>query len=142
MSLAFLHASELDVRWRDLDAYDHVNNSVFLSLIEEARIRWFETLPGPWRNPQAEPVLARTEVNYRLPIRYPARVRIELLLERMGRTSLGVAHRILDAQSGLLYSDGLAVLVWVSPEHGRPVNLPEPIQAAIAAVQTSITPDR
>ena len=130
-TLAPLFETEMDVRWRDLDAYDHVNNSVFLTLIEEARIRWFETLPGPWRSLEAEPVLARTEVNYRSPIRHPARVRVLLRLQRVGRSSLTLSHELVDASTAQLYSDGLAVLVWVSPEHGRPVDLPAAVRGAV-----------
>ena len=130
-----LFCTELALRWRDLDAYDHVNNSVFLSLLEEARIRWFATLPAPWRTPEAEPVLARAEVNYRLPIRYPATVRVELQVARVGRSSLALGHVLSDAQSGLLYSDGATVLVWVAPQGGHSVPLPEVIRhAALAAV--------
>src|SRR3546814_7596641 len=32
------------LRWRDLDAFNHVNNSTFMTYLEEARIRWFESL--------------------------------------------------------------------------------------------------
>ncbi|MEO6154933.1 MAG: thioesterase family protein, partial [Thermomonas sp.] len=40
-TVLFQHA--LEPRWRDLDAFGHVNNSNFLTYLEEARIRWFET---------------------------------------------------------------------------------------------------
>lgn len=129
-----LYVVELDIRWRDLDAYDHVNNSVFLSLTEEARIGWFRSFPGAWRTAEFEPVLVRTEVNYRHPIRHPARVRVELFLERLGRSSLSVVHRISDAaQPETLYSDGLAVIVWVSPADGRPVTVPDSVRQAVGA---------
>lgn len=127
-----LFRTDLALRWRDLDAYDHVNNSVFLSLLEEARIRWFASLPGPWRTSEAEPVLARSEVNYRLPIRYPATVRVELRVARVGRSSLTLAHALSDAGSGVLYSDGTTVLVWVAPLDGRSVPLPEVIRKAVS----------
>ena len=48
----------IPVRWRDLDAYNHVNNSLFLSFLEEARIQWFESFPAPWRCADYEPILA------------------------------------------------------------------------------------
>jgi acyl-CoA thioester hydrolase len=126
-----LFECNLAIRWRDLDAYDHVNNSVFLTLLEEARIRWFATLPGAWRDAQAEPVLARSEMNYRMPIPYPAGVRVELGLQRIGRSSLGLAHRMSDSSSGALYADGNSVLVWVSPSDGRPIPLPASITSAL-----------
>lgn len=123
---------EIPIRWRDLDAYDHVNNSVFLTLLEETRIQWFSSLPGPWRDARAEPVLARVEVNYRRPIRYPATVRVQLALQRIGRSSLALAHQLHDTASDELYADGSTVMVWVSPGDGRSVELPHSVRAALS----------
>jgi acyl-CoA thioester hydrolase len=122
------------LRWRDLDAYNHVNNSVFLTFLEEARIQWFDSLGSPWRNTEFEPILAATTINFRRPIQYPETLRIRLITERIGRTSLTLGQRILAAgDDSVLYSDGHAVLVWVSPVDGRPVPLPEVVRHAAGA---------
>jgi acyl-CoA thioester hydrolase len=126
-----LFSRDIAIRWRDLDAYDHVNNSEFLSLLEEARIQWFNSLPGAWRDARAEPVLARVEMNYRRSIRYPATVRVELGVLKIGRSSLGLGHQLSDAQTGTVYADGSSVLVWVSPGDGRPVELPSTVRGAL-----------
>jgi len=122
--------TQMALRWRDLDAYNHVNNSVFLTFIEEARIKWFGSLAGPWRDDSSEPVVARTEVNYRMPIKYPATLKIRLLAGRIGNASLTIAHEIDDLDTGARYSDGNTVLVWVSPASGTPVSLPSMIRQA------------
>ncbi len=124
----------IPVRWRDLDAYNHVNNSLFLSFLEEARIQWFEGLPGPWRSADHEPLLAAATINFRRPILYPESVRVCLSVERVGRSSLTVGHRMTSAgDDEVLYSDGNTVLVWVSPADGRPVPLPEVVRRVVAA---------
>ena len=38
----------IELRWRDLDAFNHVNNSNFMTYLEEARIRWFDSLGEDW----------------------------------------------------------------------------------------------
>jgi acyl-CoA thioester hydrolase len=120
----------LPVRWRDLDAFSHVNNSTFLTYIEEARLQWFQSLPGPWLSEDAAPVLAATHVNYRRPIEWPADLAVELYAERVGNTSLTVAHRILRADDEtVLYSDGHSVLVWIDRQ-GRPAPLPAAVRTA------------
>ena len=43
-----LYRASIAVRWRDLDSYQHVNNSVYLTYLEETRLQWFDALPGPW----------------------------------------------------------------------------------------------
>ena len=40
----------MPVRWRDLDAFNHVNNASYLGYIEEARVAWFKTLSESWVN--------------------------------------------------------------------------------------------
>ena len=56
----------VDVRYRDLDTFNHVNNAVYLTYFEQARVRYFRSLG--WRSNDASVVVARSEVNYRKPI--------------------------------------------------------------------------
>ena len=53
-----LAAIPLHVRWRDLDAFNHVNNSSYLTFLEEARLQWLRTVPGEWFTEHAMPVMA------------------------------------------------------------------------------------
>ncbi|MCE5232199.1 MAG: thioesterase family protein [Mizugakiibacter sp.] len=126
-----LIAAPIAVRWRDLDAFNHVNNSTFLTYLEEARLQWLRQVPGPWFDAHAMPLQAACEVNYRRPIEWPAQIVVELACERLGNSSLTLAHRILDAADpARLYSDGRVVMVWVDPETGKPVPLPAAIRTA------------
>jgi acyl-CoA thioester hydrolase len=52
----------IPIRWRDVDAYGHVNNAVFLNYLEEARDRLVESLFGAkaW-----DFVIARVAIDYR-----------------------------------------------------------------------------
>jgi acyl-CoA thioester hydrolase len=121
----------MPVRWRDLDAFSHVNNSTFLTYIEEARLQWFQSLPGPWLSEDSAPVLAATHVNYRRPIEWPCELVVELFAERVGNTSLTVAHRILAAgDPSVLYSDGTSVLVWIDRLGGKAAPLPDAVRRA------------
>jgi acyl-CoA thioester hydrolase len=121
----------LELRWRDLDALDHVNNAAFLTFLEEARLRWFERLDGPWCNAAWMPVLAAVHVNYRAQLGWPARIVVRLYCERVGNASLTIAHRIVDAADPeKVYSDGNSVLVWVNPADGKSVPLPDVVRRA------------
>ncbi len=121
----------IGVRWRDLDAFNHVNNSTFLTYLEEARLVWLSKIRGPWFSETYLPVLAASEVNYRAPINWPGQVVVELYCERLGKSSLTLAHRVVDAQQpDRLYSDGRTVMVWTEPASGRAIPLPEAIRDA------------
>ena len=123
----------LSVRWRDLDAFNHVNNSKFLSYLEEARLRWMMTLPGEWIDDNVAPVVAAAHVNYRRPIEWPNEIVVELFVERLGSTSLTIGHRIISAQAAdVLYADGNVVMVWIDKQGGQAAALPDVVRKACA----------
>ena len=123
-----LFAMPLALRWRDLDAFNHVNNANFLTYLEEARIRWFETLEHAWVNDVMAPLLAAVQINYRMPIPYPADVVVELYADRVGNTSATIGHRIVSSDRSTLYADGHVVMVWIDRASGRPIPLPEDVR--------------
>jgi acyl-CoA thioester hydrolase len=132
-SNASLFVASIGVRWRDLDAFNHVNNSNYLTYLEEARLQWLSHVPGPWFDDHAMPVMAASQVNYRRPIAWPAQLQVQLFCERAGHSSMTIAHRMIDAEhADQLYCDGHVVMVWMDPASGKPVPLPEAIRAAIA----------
>jgi len=119
------------MRWRDLDAFNHANNSTFLTYIEEARLQWFTQVGSGWISERVTPVLAAIQVNYRRQLSWPANLVVELYCERIGNTSVTLAHRIVDgSERSTIYSDGQSVLVWIDTASGKSVALPETIRSA------------
>ncbi|MHB1056264.1 MAG: acyl-CoA thioesterase [Rhodanobacter sp.] len=128
-----LFVASLGVRWRDLDAFNHVNNSNFLTYLEEARLQWLQHVRD-WFSEDAMPVLAASELQYRRPIPWPASLHIELRCTRLGTSSMTVSHRIVDAgDASCLYCDGHVVMVWMNPVTGKAMPLPATIRAAARA---------
>ena len=125
-----LFVATISVRWRDLDAFNHVNNSNYLTYLEEARLQWLQHVRD-WFSEQAMPVLAASNLHYRHPIAWPATLHIELRCTRLGGSSITLAHRIIDADdANCLYSDGDVVMVWMNPATGKSTALPGSIRAA------------
>ena len=123
----------ISVRWGDMDAFDHVNNATFATYVEEARLRWFETVEGEWRNDEISPILAAQHFNYRVPIRWPAEVKVQLFLARVGNSSFTVGFRIVDRDDpSRLYADGDNVLVWTARATGKSTPLPDCVRRALA----------
>ncbi|HVU81271.1 MAG TPA: thioesterase family protein [Rhodanobacteraceae bacterium] len=121
----------LHVRWRDLDAFNHVNNSSYLTFLEESRLQWLRTVPGEWFSAHAMPVMAAVELHYRKPIEWPAEIDVLLSCERLGTTSMTIGNRIVDRNDHTcVYADGNVVMVWVDPATGASVPLPEAIRNA------------
>ncbi|KIQ98118.1 histone protein [Lysobacter sp. A03] len=119
------------VRWRDLDAFNHVNNSKYLSYLEEARLHWMMGVPGQGLDDHVAPVVAAAQLNYRRPITWPAEVVVELFVERLGNTSLSIGHRIVDDEDrSIVYCDGNVVMVWIDRDSGRAAELPKNVREA------------
>lgn len=128
---AVLGTIDITVRWRDLDAFQHVNNATFLTYIEEARLQWLQSLPGPWVSDATAPVMAASQLNYRRPIEWPETLRIELFSQRLGNTSVTLGHRIVSARDpAILYSDGHSVLVWIDRRSNKPAAIPAVVRTA------------
>jgi acyl-CoA thioester hydrolase len=123
------------LRWRDMDSYNHVNNSEYLTLCEEARIAWFHSLDGAWRSDIAEPVVARIELDYKRPLSHPNDVIVKLALERLGNSSLSLLHTLtVKALDGaeVLYASGKTVLVWTNPQTGKSTPVPSFVRDSVA----------
>ncbi|HET6602933.1 MAG TPA: thioesterase family protein [Xanthomonadaceae bacterium] len=121
----------LAARWRDLDAFNHVNNASFLTYLEEARLEWLTGLDTPWVDDNLAPILAAAHVNYRRPIGWPEHLVIELYAGRVGNSSLTIAHRIVSQRDpGVLYADGHVVMVWIDRRSARGSALPAGVRAA------------
>lgn len=133
-SKPLLFRTELAVRWRDLDAFNHVNNAMYLRYLEEARLRWLMTLEGPWMDDQVAPVVAQALVNFKRPIAWPEDVIVELFADRVGNTSFTLGHRIASAKdASAIYADGHVVMVWFDKRTGRSAPLPHAVRAALPA---------
>lgn len=133
MTDKLLSSLPLSVRWGDMDSFNHVNNAAFATYLEEARMHWFTSLGPGWIDQRIMPILAAQTINYRIPIEWPAAIAVELRTERIGRTSLTLAFRIVSTASPVRhYADGSHVLVWVDRASGRSVPLPELVRSAAA----------
>lgn len=127
----------MELRWRDLDAFNHVNNSSFLTYLEEARLRWLAEIAGTLSGENGAPVLASALVNYRRQLEWPNQINIELRAGRIGRSSLTIEHRIVaHDDSQVLYCDGHTVMVWIDPATGKSVPLPDALRRASTSENT------
>lgn len=129
-----LLAATLDVRWGDMDAFNHVNNAVYATYVEEARLRWMDTVKGEWNTSDCAPVIAAQSINYRAPLTWPGQIVVELMLERVGNSSLTMGFRIISSESPhRFYADGSTVMVWYDPRTGKSTPLPECVRRAAQA---------
>jgi acyl-CoA thioester hydrolase len=125
-----VHAKRVEIRWRDMDAFQHVNNAVYQTYLEEARDEWFLEILGNGLLLN-DFLLARCAVDYRSPLtQEDGDVDVELRLTRVGTSSITTAERILSARDGRLAAEAEAVLVHCDRETGKSRPLTEEIRVA------------
>src|SRR5688572_25432253 len=90
-------AVRIAVAWGDMDAFQHVNNAVFLRWFETARIEWFERVRFPEEDGKSGPVVRAATVGYELPVTYPDTVTVKVWSEKVGRTSVTLAYEVTSA---------------------------------------------
>jgi acyl-CoA thioester hydrolase len=120
---------EVTVRWRDVDALDHVNHAVFLTYLEEGRDAFYTRTLG------ADPmyVVVRLEVDLRAEVRYPdRRVTVRIEVERVGATSLTTRETIV-TPAGETAAEARVVTVRWDPERHKPVPWTDAERARLTA---------
>ncbi len=129
-----VHSIVLDVRWGDLDALGHLNNTVYFRFMEQARAQWLHEIGHPLRAGTEGVVIITASCTFRRAINYPARVRVDMFCAAPGRSSFPTRYELRDAdEPERLYAEGSATAVWVDhvTEQSRP--LPAAMRAQLPA---------
>jgi acyl-CoA thioester hydrolase len=89
----FVH--QVHMRWSDMDAYAHVNNTSYLSYLEQARVAmFFDRYDGTFSQGT---IIGRHEIDYLHPIVYhPEPLRLELWIEKIGGAKFTVRYEVFD----------------------------------------------
>jgi acyl-CoA thioester hydrolase len=111
------HEKAIEIRWRDMDNFGHVNNAVYLTYLEEARDEWVERVLGEGRG--WDFVLARVEVDFRRELTQDdGTVSARCRLREIGTSSVRTSER-LEKAGGEVSAEAQAVLVARDRETGR-----------------------
>jgi acyl-CoA thioester hydrolase len=126
--------SPIDIRFRDLDALAHVNNVVYLTYVEQARVRYFDALFGNRHDWNKRGVLlARTEINYLQPLFFKEDAKCGIECVAIGNKSLEFHFVIFKMKDGkeIEVASGLNVLVCFDHEGNKSIPVPEEWKIAI-----------
>ena len=127
-----MHEKRIDIRWRDLDAYGHVNQAVYLTFAEEVLDDWFRTKLGRDEGTVWDYVARRTTIDYRGELRLEDRIAVgSAELARLGTTSV-TAKVTLSAPDGRVATELELVVVAIDGKGGAPRPLTEQERAALS----------
>jgi acyl-CoA thioester hydrolase len=127
-----VHEVVIPIRWGDMDAMGHVNNTLYFRYFEIARIEWLHRIGGP-PDPRGQgPVIVNAFCNFIKQLTYPGDVLVRHYVANPGRTSFDVFLTLERTdESGVLYATGGATTVWIDFPREKSVPLPEAVREAI-----------
>jgi acyl-CoA thioester hydrolase len=88
----FAHSEQ--VRFRDLDPMGHVNNAVFLTYIEQARVAFFAEAGAATGLEDMTMIVARVEIDFKAPVRLGQEVEISVRASRFGTKSFDLDYQL------------------------------------------------
>jgi len=143
---------DVEVRVADTDAMGHVNNAMYLTYLEMARVSYYESatgqpLPLGAQGAESGMILADIRVAFRAPAFYGEVLTVETRVTRFGRTSFAMEHRMTAPHSrqgpARLIAVAESTLVTYDYAAERPIPLPADLMAGIEALEgRSLRDDR
>ena len=129
-----VYESVMSIRWGDMDALGHVNNTVYFRYLETARIEWLESIacnPDPTGN---GPVIANAFCNFYRQLEYPGDIVAKLYVSDPGRTTFETWCTLERTdQPGVISAAGGATVIWVDFPQQKAIALPDWVREVVQA---------
>ena len=126
----------ISVRFRDLDAFGHVNNAVFFTYMEMSRTAYFERLgllKGDF--PAVFFIIAEATCQFKAPIQMRTRLIVKTRVSSIGNSSFVMEYQLVDQATDQLMAVGRTVNVMYDYAAGRSLPMPDDWRATIEAFE-------
>ena len=139
MTVDIFHCSmPIAIRFRDLDAFGHVNNAVYFTFMEMTRVAYFKQIgalkSGEFPSPFV--IIAEATCQFKAPIDMETPLIIQTRVSRLGNSSFDMEYRFVDDVSGAVLATGRTVQVTFDYAANRSVPMPAEWRAAIAQLES------
>ena len=138
MTPTLLLRYRIPVRFSDCDPLGHVNNAVYSTYLEQARIVLWRAQAGIELRRAAMGqgsegfILARTEIDFRAPAHDGDELEVRLTLVRFGRTSVEYSYEVIDVATAGVVVNAKSVQVWYDYQAKKPVVLSQELKDRLA----------
>jgi acyl-CoA thioester hydrolase len=123
-----VHSVSIPIRWGDMDALGHVNNTVYFRYMEQARVEWLESLREQAGDIDGlGSVIINASCTFLLPLSHPGTVDVRMYVEPPGRSSIDSHYELWTDERK--YAEGSARIVWIDQRTQRSAPLPERVRA-------------
>ena len=127
-----------DVVWGDMDAFGHINNTVYFRYFEDARIAYFDRIGvhEQMETRQTGPILASTRCDFRLPLNYPDRIQIATSCEIISAKKFNMKYVVFSEKYGAIAAEGEGLIVYYDYTDSKSCEIPTDIVTAIEALES------
>lgn len=134
---------ELPVLWGDMDAYQHVNNTVYFRWFESGRIAYFQRLEMMRLKEQdgIGPILAHADCRFRIPLTFPDDVRLGTRIAALGEDRFLMEYAAVSQRHAKIAAQGSGLVVMYDYTHNRKAAVPAELRRAIIEVEGRELPD-
>ncbi len=126
-----VHSSLLPIRWGDMDAYGHVNNTIYFRYMEQCRVEYLEGLGYRIMPHGTAPVIINAACTFLVPLNYPGVVEVRMYCGQPGRSSVPTFYEICLAGDDTICATGDAKIVWMDVTSGKSVPIPDALRAQL-----------
>lgn len=124
------YSTDIELRFSDLDAYGHVNNAVFFTYLETARVKLLQDKFVDFLSRGLLFLVVKAECTYLKPIELSDRVVVSMRVARVGGSSFDLDYRIHNG-AGAAFAEAKTVMVCFDQQRKKPVAVPEDFTAAL-----------
>lgn len=138
----FHHHMPVQLRFNDIDILGHLNNTVYLSLYDLGKARFFEAVRGgriDWQ--RVETVIANIDCSFISPIRFGENIEVYTRCVAIGNKSFTLEQVLIDPACDEIKSRCISVMVCIDPKTQSPVEVADDWRLALRAFQTPGTID-
>lgn len=118
------HVCNIDTRWADLDMLGHVNNVVYMTYFETARVEALLSSGGFDREGGTGVVVVQANISYRDSATHPSKLKVVTTVKSLGNTSLVLNHVLADRDGDRVYCEADVTCVCINLKEGKPVPVP------------------
>ena len=129
MASRVMHEVDMNVRWGDMDAYQHVNNTVYFRYMEQCRLEWFAKLGFETVGVDIVPILVEANCRFIRAVTHPSVVRVTIRVTDIGPKIVETTHDLFVGDE--LYAAGVCKLLWMSRSANKGVALPDEVRARL-----------
>ncbi len=122
----FVHETIIPVRWGDMDAMGHVNNTLYFRYMEIVRLDWIFKVGGSTDLSGSGPIIINAFCNFLRQLTFPGDARVTMYVANPGRSSFETYHTIERTdEPGVVYAEGGARTVWTDYAAKKSAPLPD-----------------